>query len=135
MGFFSWKTNDTHRTIWNKFTDAGNTFRVFLRDDKGNEWIEENYEGYGEFGGKDYYALVAEMNGFEASDDTSEAQQALRCIGIALSFYQREHWDADLREHMKGRTVLHPNLCEYEMPWFNQKPEVCDTQGFFEEEE
>ena len=133
MGFFSWKTNDSDRTIWNTYTSAGDTFRVIMCDDKGNEWVEENYEGYGEFGGKDYYALMAEMNGFEASDDTPRALQALRCIGIALSLHPRERWDEDMREHMKCRTVLHPNLNEFPMPWFNQQPKNCDTQGFFEE--
>ena len=34
-----------------------------MTDDKGNRWEESNYDGYGVFGGKDYYALLDEMNG------------------------------------------------------------------------
>ena len=34
-----------------------------MHDDKGNKWLEKNYEGYGEFGGKDYYELLDQMNG------------------------------------------------------------------------
>ena len=59
MGFFSWKTNDTERSIANKYSNRS-TFTVYMRDNEGNVWVEENYEGYGEFGGKDYYELLAE---------------------------------------------------------------------------
>ena len=29
-------------------------FTVYLHDDKGRKWQEDNYEGYGVFGGKDF---------------------------------------------------------------------------------
>ena len=38
-------------------------------DNEGNVWTEESYEGYGVFGGKDFYELVAEMNCFESDRD------------------------------------------------------------------
>ena len=53
MGFFSWHTNDTHDPIWNTWTGKAKT--VYMIDNKGNTWREDDYEGYGEFGGKDYY--------------------------------------------------------------------------------
>jgi hypothetical protein len=46
-------------------------------DNKGNKWLEKRYEGYGDFGGKDYYELLAQMNGM-ANPDRSE--------GISLAF-------------------------------------------------
>ncbi len=58
MGFFSWKTMDTDKSISNAYSNRG-TFRVQMVDDKGNVWTEDNYEGYGVFGGKDYYELHA----------------------------------------------------------------------------
>lgn len=58
MGQFSWFTMDTHHRIVN-----GEPYRVVMTDNKGNKWVEECYEGYGVFGGKDYYELLAEMNG------------------------------------------------------------------------
>jgi hypothetical protein len=67
MGFFSWKTQDTDETIWNKHSDQ-HTETVYMHDNKGNVWQEDNYEGYGEFGGKDYYDLLAEMNGLEGRE-------------------------------------------------------------------
>lgn len=35
----------------------------------GQIFTEEAYEGYGEFGGKDFYVLAAEMNGLKGSSD------------------------------------------------------------------
>jgi len=58
MGFFSWRTQDTDKSISNAYSENG-TFPVFMIDDKGNIWYEDEYEGYGEFGGKDYYELLA----------------------------------------------------------------------------
>jgi hypothetical protein len=62
MGFFSWKTSDTDESITNRHSTPG-AFPVKMLDDKGNEYLEENYEGYGDFGGMDFYALVDTMNG------------------------------------------------------------------------
>jgi len=33
-----------------------------MKDNKGNSWKEDDYKGYGEFGGKNYYELLTEMN-------------------------------------------------------------------------
>lgn len=71
MGQFSWYTQDTHHRIVND-----EEFVVFLVDDKGNKWCEKHYEGYGVFGGKDFYELLAEMNGKESN----------RQAGIDLTF-------------------------------------------------
>ena len=56
MGFFSWITEDTGRSIVNAYSGL-ETFKVIMTDDKGNQFVEEDYEGYGEFGGKDYHEL------------------------------------------------------------------------------
>ena len=61
MGFFSFFTQDTHESIPNTFSNRP-TFPVTMADDKGNTWVENDYEGYGVFGGKDYYELLDEMN-------------------------------------------------------------------------
>lgn len=68
MGFFSWKTNDTNKSIAN-IHSLKSSFKVYMKDDKGNVWEEENYDGYGIFGGKDFYELLAEMNGFGSDRD------------------------------------------------------------------
>ena len=107
MGFFSWKTQDTDKSIHNKYTGKA-TFKVIMADDKGNQWIENNYEGYGEFGGKDYHALVDEMNGGDGD----------RNRGIKLYFDE----DSDKYKF--------PSLSE-DGKYYNEKPEDCEYQGYF----
>lgn len=60
MGVFSWFCQDTGARIVND-----RPMHVVMCDDKGNQYIEECYEGYGVFGGKDLYELLAEMNGYK----------------------------------------------------------------------
>ena len=79
MGQFSWFTQDTDKQIG---SEPENTITVYMYDDKGNRWKEENYEGYGRFGGKDFYDLLAEMNGFTKDNVDVE----LREKGIDLYF-------------------------------------------------
>ena len=64
MGFFSWKTQDTNKSITNVHSETG-SFPVYMHDDKGNVYLEMEYDGYGVFGGVDYYVLLAQMNGLE----------------------------------------------------------------------
>lgn len=77
-GLFSWYTQDTNTQIG---SEPGNRITVYMFDNKGNVWKESSYKGYGVFGGKDYYELVAEMNGY-----TEGTEDELRQIGIDLSF-------------------------------------------------
>lgn len=115
MGMFSWKTNDTNTSISNSSSSRG-TFTVYLMDNKGNKWKEDNYEGYGDFGGKDYFELLAEMNGEQGRD-----------LGIDI-----EHGFID-------GDFIFPNLVENpNWEWINEQPESCECQGYFyndEEEE
>tara|TARA_R100000656_G_scaffold7750_1_gene8998 strand:- start:142 stop:558 length:417 start_codon:yes stop_codon:yes gene_type:complete len=110
MGFFSWKTQDTNKSIANKHSKK-HIFSVTMTDNKGNRWHEHKYEGYGEFGGKDFYELLAEMNGKTGRDS-----------GISIAFSKKPH--------------LQPNLTEdYEHEWVDKHPKDCPDQGFFYEEE
>ena len=115
MGFFSWITQDTDVSIANVYSPR-KTFPVTMIDDKGNQWREEKYEGYGEFGGKDYYELLAEMNGLPAN----------RKRGIELVFKDNSSGD-----HTEG--VKYPNLVEHPDDWVYDPsgPKSCGEQGFF----
>ena len=111
MGFFSWITQDTGRSIANQYSNR-KPFTVYMHDDKGNVWKEDNYEGYGEFGGKDYYELVAEMNG-EISD---------RQIGIDIAF----------KDYSPNPDIKYPNLTETpDWTWVPEEADVCNEQGYF----
>ena len=108
MGFFSWNTQDTDESIPNQFSTQ-EVFAVYMHDHLGNVWKEDNYEGYGVFGDKDFYELLAEMNGLEGREE-----------GIDLAF-------AD-----PARPYLCPNLTTYrEWKYQNRSPDNCEFQGYF----
>jgi hypothetical protein len=107
MGFFSFKTQDTDRSIANQYSNI-TPFTVYMTDNQGNIWKEDNYSGYGEFGGKDYYELLAEMNGLGSDRDA----------GIDLVY--------------SGNPFISPNLSESpNWGWVDEKPEDCESQGYF----
>lgn len=111
MGFFSWHTNDTDEVIWNKFAkeanEAGETKTVYMIDNKGNKWKEDNYEGYGVFGGLCYYDLLAKMNGLKTR---SEA------IDLVYS----------------GKPYIAPQLViDSDRQWENVPPREHSGQGFW----
>jgi hypothetical protein len=132
MGFFSWKTQDTDKSISNQYSSRP-TFRVQMLDDKGNVWTEDHYDGYGVFDGKDYYELLAEMNGVIESDkvqlQSEEYTNYMRMKGIDLAFKDSPNGD--------NPEVKFPNLVEMAEGWpFDPKgPESCADQGFFYDDE
>jgi hypothetical protein len=78
-----------------------------MHDNKQNIWTEQVYDGYGIFGGKDYYELLAEMNGLKTREE-----------GIDLAH--------------SGKPYLSPNLTEaVDWEWINEAPVGCKYQGFF----
>jgi len=126
MGFFSWKTCDTDRSIANNSSDR-ETFEVHMITPDGRAFTEKDYDGYGEFGGKDFYELLGELNGLGPD----------RSAAIDLCFRNNTGGD-------DTPGVIYPKFVEdladdvarqYEsLP----NPESCEDQGFFyndEEEE
>jgi len=58
MGMFSWFTSDTNERIV-----ADKTKDIYMTGKDGRVFhLEEPYEGYGVFGGKDFYEYLAELN-------------------------------------------------------------------------
>lgn len=135
MGFFSWKTQDTDRSIPSQYSNR-KTFRVQMLDNKGNVWTEDNYEGYGNFGGKDFYELLAEMNGFVSQKgltyevDGEAYTDEARGFGINLAF-------KDNGSGIATKGVLYPNLIEQASGWFYNEsgPDNCEFQGYFYDDE
>lgn len=68
MGFFSFLTSDTQRSI-PSFHSIRQPFLVHMVTEDGRIFSENNYEGYGVFGGKDFYTLSAELNGLTGDND------------------------------------------------------------------
>jgi len=128
MGFFSWKTSDTNETIWNAYVSSGEmTFTVYMVIADGRTWKEEDYEGYGVFGGKDIYALIAEINGLADSDKDDEYN---RHLGLDLVFKDNPRGDIDILE---ARGFKVPKLFRNKYSKFDEflAPQTCQTQGYF----
>ena len=134
MGFFSWKTCDTGESIFNIFSDR-ETVSVAMVDDKGNVYIEDEYEGYGMFGGKDYYQLVAEMN---VPDKCTGDVGHDRSLGIKIVFDYDESGDINHMDKLKVKVPI--LVCkdlldytkDYKQLWLNTQPPVtCEYQGYF----
>ena len=86
INYFSFKTQDTDRPIGIKGSDQG-TFKVIMTDNNGRQYIEDDYEGLGVFQGKDYFQLLAEMNGYQTREE-----------GIDLIFFDRERISPSISE-------------------------------------
>jgi hypothetical protein len=118
-GQFSWMAQDTGRQIG---SERENTITVYMFDDKGQKWEEKKYDGYGEFGGKDYYELLAQMNGVENAD---------RQDGIDIAFGKTK---------TKGKTLF-PALVEdpkhfnYKRHDFTVQPDNDPNQSWYQEPE
>lgn len=126
MGFFSWITADTKCSIYNRHTGV-QPFTVYLTAPDGRQWVESDYDGYGEFGGKDIYELIAELNGL-----TGETPEKLRLAGIQLL---KDKGNFDFEAAAKKGVIL-PTLAE--SPSFRPcdgLPKTCPAQGFFLETE
>ena len=119
MGYFSWKTCDNDESIANECATRP-TFTVHMIAPDGRVFTEESYEGYGVFGGKDFYDLLCELNGLPGD----------RSAGIDLCFKDNPSGDDtpgviypklvhDLEDDVVAQYKRLPN------------PESCEDQGFF----
>jgi len=114
MGQFSWITQDTNESIRNNGSPHKRI--AYMHDNKGNVWEENDYEGYGVFGGKDFFILLAEMNGLQVTKDESE-RDLLRSKAIDLYY--------------SDKPFISPNLTRNERwTWANRPPEDCPNQGW-----
>ena len=117
MGQFSWITQDTNESIRNNVFDERAI--AYMHDNKGNVWEELNYDGYGEFGGKDFYQLLAEMNNIEGiTGDVDKDREK----GIDLAY--------------SGKPYLSPNLTrKREWQWIDVAPKSDPNQGWGEDDD
>lgn len=93
MGFFSWNTSDTHKSISNIYSSRG-TFTVYVLCPDGTKIREDDYDGYGDFGGRDIYALVAQWNRPEQCKDENGdwlPDDEIRGLGIDLACYDEDN--------------------------------------------
>jgi hypothetical protein len=115
MGQFSWITQDTNEAIREMYgcMDVDKT-TAYMHDNMGNVWHEISYEGYGVFGGKDFFQLLAEMNNLDGLTGDVDND---RSLGIDLRY--------------SGQPYLSPNLTRHrDWTWVNEAPEDDPNQGW-----
>ena len=111
MTYLSFMTNDTNESIPNRFSNKP-TFTIYMLDNKGNVWKEDNYEGNCVFSGKNFFDLLAEMNHLKYRDN-------------AIREY---HFDIDEKD-----TLIYPNIVRDLKKWRKWKNVPiynCEQHGF-----
>ena len=127
MGLFSWLTADTQRSIPSCYSEC-ETITVFMHclfsDGSRAKFEERSYEGYGDFGGKDYFVLLSMMNA-SAAMNASLTEEQHRTRGIHISRGS---------EVLNGQ-ILYPQLTESdkdpEVATFYKECQDCPAQGYF----
>ena len=120
MGQFSWISQNTNEAILESDSrkKAGLNQTVVMVDNNNNYYIEKDYQGYGNFGEKDFYSLLAEMNGL-GSD---------RNDGIRLTFSGKEYLSPNLY-------ILTPDKNPEDFKWSDSKPKNDPNQGWYYDED
>ena len=119
MGFFSWLTCDTNESISNRHSIHGplTAYALIPKEFGGGFLKEENYDGYGVFGGRDIFALVANWNKPDACTGDDEED---RMLGIDL-YYDRNN-------PIKYGIKIASKPMEYEDAEISDD---CPDQGYF----
>ncbi len=149
MGFSSFLTTDTKQSIMNRHSGQ-ETIDVYMVDDQGREWKESNYNGYCDFGGKDIFVLIYEMNTGETvadslydSDDvfTRKMNKDVdKCRNIGIDMYFSEDVDNSINIYKKKYISKKPKIktpCLFTKPgqkWIDTVLDACPLQGYFADE-
>lgn len=117
MGFYSFKTLDGE-SIRNAFSSKG-AFKVFMIDNKNKVYPEFAYQGYGVFGGKDFFVLVYEMNTRKKIDSDNKKEFEMAKEKGTKIFYSDD------------KNAIFPIFSKKVVKWKNEKPEPCEKQGYY----
>ena len=116
MGFHSFITTDTERSISNMYSDQG-AFPVVVVLPDGTQYREDNYEGYGKFGGRSIMSILAEFN------HLTEDQALEQYVSDSINCPDTDH------------NLKHPNIVELHNAdgwvWKDQPLKICPHQGYF----
>lgn len=127
MGLLSWLTVDTKCSIPSRYSEC-ETIAVFMHclfsDGTRAKFEECSYEGYGDFGGKDYFVLLSMMNA-SAAMIASLTKEQHRTRGSDIRYG---------REVLNGQ-ILYPQLTESDkdpkVATFYKECQDCPAQGYF----
>lgn len=119
MGMFSWLTADTQESISNTYSTRGAQTVYMLRPHEVPPLQEDNYEGYGVFGGMDAYVWLYQMNtDYKRWVPDGEPR---RLEGVAMDFQE----ETNLRYPLKFS--FDPKAVYEDLP----ASKHCPDQGFF----
>jgi hypothetical protein len=144
MGFFSWKTADTQESIpvW---ASSRPTFTVHVQLPDGRETlVEERYDGYGHFNGRDFFGLVIEINDIARPRKGREHQfdEKWRTLGISLHYAELDGTTPSLERFSESvkrkcnriRALKRPRITRYPAAWTTLPDnQDCPWQGYFYE--
>ena len=118
MEFVSFKTIEG-KSISNAFSLKG-AFKVYMLDNKNNKYLERAYQGYAEFGGKNFFVLLYEMNTNKSVDKENEKQyESARQKGMSI-------YNSD------DNNIIYPMFTTNKhRKWENVKPVLCEHKGYF----
>lgn len=128
MGFFSWKTSDTKRSIANTHSSRP-TFTVYALWPDGSYLEEAHYDGYGRFGGCDIYEEIAYRNGLSERSQDENIMHEARLKALSAVF--RDNPSGDFAVAAENGLIV---------PKFSTKivdysslphSENCPYQGYF----
>jgi hypothetical protein len=120
MGMFSWFSSDEQKRIIYDETE-----NILMTGPDGRKFLQEgSYGGYGDFGGKDFYEYVAELN---CVTDTPEGSARDYAIQLVYDYDSLEEAEAD--GFKLPRLLTDPNNFDKDPMSF--PPPQCDPhQGF-----
>ncbi len=123
MGQFSWLFSDTGTPIYSTEGHQKKVTMAYLEDGVQKTVYEEHYEGYGVFGGVDFYATIAMMNPNLVKTVGSTFDE-LRDMGINIAFGSFQYKSPQLFEHTP------PDVVDFSIPVENHV-----NQGWYFEDE
>lgn len=99
MGQFSFLTQDSATSV-----SSRRAAKVYMVAPDGMVYKETDYEGYGVFGGKDFYSLLSDING----------GSGCRLHGIKLAFGNKtDSWVGGYYPHGDNPKIVWPNLVRF----------------------
>ncbi len=117
MGFSSYLTSDTKKSIWNIYTGLSRT--VYMLQPNGLPPIRDDaYQGYMRFGGVDVFEWVARINKLEGLTTDEEYRDA----GLSLLYDKHRSKDVYLPRFSFDKDAVYEALPD---------AEFCPYQGYF----
>jgi len=122
MGFFSFITSDTKRSLPNVYSEK-ETFPVYVITKEGGVYTETEYEGYGRFDGVFIYDLIGELNNIPKDDVLKTLYETVITDGVTR--YSTKN------DFSNWQTPIHQGKCANELVELGWKKEYPMGYGSF----